>query len=469
MQKLEDAKISHCKLSGDMSFKEAKDLIESIGNNVYRAVFMTPEIIFNGEKASTLIQDAWRKGSWRKQMRAIVIDEVHCVDKWGSDFRVEYAMLGRLRAFAPIVPLVGVTATILDEALRRTLLTLVIPDAVVIRVKEVRVNIRLELRTQPKNDPEKSLTKLLSKDKSEKTIVYFEKISTLIRVRRIVKQLRPELELSIGSYHSTLHSDYKRLLMKYFQSGKIHILFATEAAGMGCDIPNVIQVIQYGDMPSMVQRFGRAVRDGITQGYGILLAPAMTKNFPIDDNIRNYVMAGNVDNQGVCRWCLIDSIFRMESPDRTNCCDACQKVKSHENPATTIVLPVAIKLRGPKRTEAEKSLAEQRLRTWRKDAWRRYMEQNSLMFGYENQLLSENALKILAQRFSQVVTVKEVEAMADTHDWIELDIEPGVSNFAEIAQVLVELNEEIEENKETPEQLNNNFHNDQEEGNNENV
>ncbi|KAF9199792.1 hypothetical protein BGZ59_003693 [Podila verticillata] len=91
------------------------------------------------------------------------------------------------------------------------------------------------------------------------------------------------------------------------------------------------------------------------------------------------------------------------------------------------------------------------------------------MFGYENQLLSENALKILAQRFSQVVTVKEVEAMADIHDWIELDIEPGVSNFAEIAQVLVELNEEIEENKETPEQLNINFYEDHKEGDNENV
>jgi len=34
--------------------------------------------------------------------------------------------------------------------------------------------------------------------------------------------------------------------MTQFVEGDIHILLATEAAGVGCDIPDVIQVIQYG-------------------------------------------------------------------------------------------------------------------------------------------------------------------------------------------------------------------------------
>lgn len=34
-------------------------------------------------------------------------------------------------------------------------------------------------------------------------------------------------------------------MMGKFKDGKINVLLATEAAGMGCDIPDVTHVIQY--------------------------------------------------------------------------------------------------------------------------------------------------------------------------------------------------------------------------------
>lgn len=56
-------------------------------------------------------------------------------------------------------------------------------------------------------------------------------------------KLRPELK--IGAYYSTLCAGHKQDMMSEFKDGKINVLLATEAAGMGCDIPDVTHDIQY--------------------------------------------------------------------------------------------------------------------------------------------------------------------------------------------------------------------------------
>lgn len=175
-------------------------------------------------------------------MLSIVIDEVHCIEKWGNKFRPEYARLGELRILSPGVPVVGVTATLTADALAQTKDKLFLAKANVLRVKEIPTNVRLEVHTQPK-DAKKGLNRLLGKDK---TIIYFEKINTLIDVYLYLKTVRPDLQGGIGVYFSTLNSIYKETTMNKFIESDIHILLATEAAGMGCDIPDVIQVIQYG-------------------------------------------------------------------------------------------------------------------------------------------------------------------------------------------------------------------------------
>ncbi|KAF9370181.1 hypothetical protein CPB97_002954 [Podila verticillata] len=88
----------------------------------------------------------------------------------------------------------------------------------------------------------KGLHRLLHK---EKTIIYFEMITVLIRVFKCLQWIRPNLRGRLGLYFSTLDEQYKRTTMKKFVDGDILILLATKAAGMGVDIPDVVQVIQY--------------------------------------------------------------------------------------------------------------------------------------------------------------------------------------------------------------------------------
>ncbi|KAF9081570.1 ATP-dependent DNA helicase sgs1, partial [Mortierella sp. GBA35] len=240
--KLVNAKIPHIVLSGDNSDAINSDLIRRIIEGEFRAVFMSPEIIFGDSPTSKLVQGLWHNTHWQNLLLAIVVDEVHCVEKWGNKFRPEYARLGELRIWSPGVPFVGVTATLTADALTQTMSKLFLSKANVLRVQEIPTNVRLEVHTQPK-DAKKGLTRLLGKDK---TIIYFEKISILIDIFKYLTRTRPDLRSGLGVYFSTLTSQYKEAAMTKFVEGDIHILLATEAAGMGCDIPDVVQVIQYG-------------------------------------------------------------------------------------------------------------------------------------------------------------------------------------------------------------------------------
>lgn len=217
-------------------------MIRRICEGEFRAVFMSPEIIFGNSPTSRLVQGLWHNTSWQDQLLAIVVDEVHCVEKWGTKFRREYARLGELRIWSPGVPFVGVTATLTADALTQTLDKLFLPTVNVLRVKDIPTNVRLEVYTQPK-DAKKGLNRLLGKDK---TIIYFEKISLLIDVFKYLMSERPDLQNGLDVYFSTLTSQYKEATMSKFIKGDKHVLLAAEAAGMGCDIPDVIQVIQYG-------------------------------------------------------------------------------------------------------------------------------------------------------------------------------------------------------------------------------
>ncbi|KAG0083247.1 ATP-dependent DNA helicase sgs1, partial [Podila epicladia] len=226
--KLVNAKIHHIVLSGDNSDAINSDLIRCVIGGEFRAVFMSPEIIFGDSPTSKLVQGLWHNTHWQSLLLAIVVDEVHCIEKWGDKFRPEYARLGELRIWSPDVPFVGVTATLTADALSQTMDKLFLSKANVIRVQEIPTNVRLEVHTQPK-DAKKGLNRLVGNDK---TIIYFEKISILIDVFKYISRTRPDLRGRLGVYFSTLTSQYKEVAMTKFVEGDIHILLATEAAGM---------------------------------------------------------------------------------------------------------------------------------------------------------------------------------------------------------------------------------------------
>ncbi|KAK3817843.1 MAG: P-loop containing nucleoside triphosphate hydrolase protein [Linnemannia gamsii] len=434
-QKLVKAKIPHIVLSGDNSDAINGDMIRRIYEGEFRAVFMSPEIIFGDTPTSKSVKGLWQDPRWRNLLLAIVVDEVHCVEKWGNDFRKVYGRLGDLRVWSPGVPFVGVTATLTADALTQTMDKLFLSEARVIRVQEMPTNVRLEVHTQPK-DAMWGLSRLLGNDK---TIIYFEKISILVKVHSYLCVMKPELEKTMGVYYSTLYSLFKEETMSKFINNEIHILLATEAAGMGCDIPDVVQVIQYGfprDMPSLVQRFGRAARDPKIQGFGILYAPPITRTSPSDKNVREYLM----NQAGGCLWKIIDILFGKDVRTCNNSCSGCFQV-DRPVPATVRhnTRSSNNRRRWPSRSKEEKHMAFKKLVEWRENAFERWVSSQPFRYGSELWILPNSTAKQLSQRFSGARTAKAVKAIAC--NWMPLG---GNKQFGEVAQVLDKFNNEID-------------------------
>lgn len=74
-----------------------------------------------------------------------------------------------------------------------------------------------------------------------------------------------KVEWSVGYYHGGMEPEKRDKAHKDFMNGKMHIMVATEAFGVGINKKDIRAVVQY-DMPKSielyVQEAGRAGRDG---------------------------------------------------------------------------------------------------------------------------------------------------------------------------------------------------------------
>jgi len=64
-----------------------------------------------------LAEEKWKKVLFHncRQVGLFVVDEAHCVEEWGRDFRPAYDLLGSVRSFAPKAPVCLLTGTCTRE------------------------------------------------------------------------------------------------------------------------------------------------------------------------------------------------------------------------------------------------------------------------------------------------------------------------------------------------------------------
>ncbi|KAJ6590767.1 hypothetical protein B0H10DRAFT_2332053, partial [Mycena sp. CBHHK59/15] len=83
----------------------------------------------------------------------------------------------------------------------------------------------------------------------------------------------------VRAYNAGMSREYREQVMSLFKAGVIRILVCTDAAGMGCDIPDIELVVQWKapqNLSSWVQRAGRAARGAGTVGMAIMLVENST-------------------------------------------------------------------------------------------------------------------------------------------------------------------------------------------------
>lgn len=261
MTGLQEKKIPSTFINSDLSPQEKKLRYELLRRGAFKFLFCTPERFDTGMVRASEVEEITRT-----RPSYLVVDEAHCIDRWGRDFRPNYDRLGEVRERIGNPPVLAFTATAGVESQKRILASLGVPNARVIVTGVDRPNIALA-RLELFDDQEryKLIAQLLQRVPSGRVMIFVPTVKVGERLRAGLGALG----VDIPFYHSQPGTPNERdLLLGQFLgrlSPERRVVICTNAFGMGLDVPDVRMVIHWQHPASMedyLQEFGRAGRDG---------------------------------------------------------------------------------------------------------------------------------------------------------------------------------------------------------------
>ena len=220
----------------------------------YNFVFLTPETATSSD-----ILDVLSKMKSNGTLTYIVIDECHCIDMWGVDFRPVYANLGILSNLKCQV--IALTATCTPRTEKIILSSHNLANVTTIRQTCDRPNISLIVKPKKGDGKEQATNIIVNEHKDQCGIVYCTERPTTLDMAYCLQTKG----FNAAYFHGTLDPDKKKENFDAWYNGRSLVMCATVAFGMGINKADVRLIIHLSIPRSRecyAQEFGRAGRDG---------------------------------------------------------------------------------------------------------------------------------------------------------------------------------------------------------------
>ena len=243
-------------LTSAASHVEQSAILEGIREGAYTLVYVAPERFRSPRFVSALAQIGDR-------LALLAVDEAHCISEWGHEFRPDYRRLGEVVTQLRPRRLIALTATATPEV-RADI-------AVQLEMVEPRFHVRgfdrpnLHYAVVRAGGAVDKCRLLVDKVRMRSGGVALVYAATRKNAEKYAVALG-ETGMRVRVYHAGLSDDDRHGAQDEFMSGKLDVVVATNAFGMGVDKANIRLVI-HADLPrspeAYYQEAGRGGRDGI--------------------------------------------------------------------------------------------------------------------------------------------------------------------------------------------------------------